>query len=94
MSTLSDKDRVWESYVEVEHPQEWILRDFPLGHIRYTHYPSQESLLKQPCYTLQEWCKKRDAFFGKFPPGIFILNERSKYIGTPADVIGFDGDMR
>ena len=89
----------WESFVQVEEcPTNWVERDYPSGYLRYTLYPSGETLLQHPFYQLEnklaKWRRCRDAFFEKLPADLPILTPQYKYVGVPRDVIGFDGYER
>jgi hypothetical protein len=81
-------------------PTVFIEQDFAGfgGHLRYTIYPTGETLVQQPFYRrewkLTQWKDTRDAFFKQVPPDTLILTVSRKRVGTASQAIGFDGFER
>ena len=91
--------RRWESLEQLhERPQSYVERDYRTGDLRYTYYPSGETLFQHQYYKhegkLGQWKHNCDTFFRALPPDILIVTSALKYVGRPADVIGFDGFER
>lgn len=88
----------------MDKPSEYIERDFPNNSLRYTHYPSGNTLLQHEYYRYENklslWRERRDAFFQQYDPKLPILTASGKpapissfepkTIRIP-DIIGFDG---